>query len=319
MSNLVKMGFTNLQDTEKRMIDTNELVARRIEELAQKMTRPENAGFLEDDPNAEGQIDGFSADGFSAGLFAERVEGLLEDNPEGFGDGMEGDVSGNVIKAAPPENTDNMDEAREQLLAETKGAADAFLADAQEKARHESDQLLAQAREQIEAERTEALSQAKEQGYREGFQKGEQEFTAKQKELADREKALEAQYEELIGKLEPDLVDAIGGAYEALIGTELSSYRKLLLHMVSSAMRNIEGGRDFVVHISPEDYPYVSMEKKQLEAALASPSATLELVEDMTLSHNDCIIETEGGIFDCGLGTQMAELKKRLKLLAYEK
>ena len=62
-----------------------------------------------------------------------------------------------------------------------------------------------------------------------------------------------------------------------------------------------------------------SMEKKKLEAALSSPSATLELVEDTTLSHNECMIETEGGIFDCGLGTQMRELQKRLRLLAYEK
>ena len=72
------------------------------------------------------------------------------------------------------------------------------------------------------------------------------------------------------------------------------------------------------MHISSLDYPYVSMEKKLLEGALPSPSATLELVEDTTLGHNECMIETEGGIFDCSLGTQMAELKKRLKLLAYE-
>ena len=30
-------------------------------------------------------------------------------------------------------------------------------------------------------------------------------------------------------------------------------------------------------------------------------------------------IETDGGIFDCGLGTQLSELKKRLMLLAYSR
>ena len=45
----------------------------------------------------------------------------------------------------------------------------------------------------------------------------------------------------------------------------------------------------------------------------------VEVVEDATLGKNDCLIETENGIFDCGLGTQLAELRQKLKLLSYEK
>lgn len=306
MSNLLKMGSTNLQDSQKRMIDMNELVARRIEELSKKMVQPENAGFFEGETVPEG------AEGdFFSGLSFEAVDGLLGEG--NFGDGL----SGNVIKSGTSEGDKEFE--KEQLLAETKGAADAFLEDARAKAKQESEELLAQARAQIEAEREAALASAREQGYQEGFKKGEGEFNARKKDLAQQEKALRAEYEELVAGLEPDLVDAIGGAYEHLIGVELSAQRNILLHMVSAAMRNIEGGREFVVHISPEDYPYVSMEKKQLEAALSSPSATLELVEDVALEHNSCIIETEGGIFDCGLGTQLTELRRRLKLLSYEK
>ena len=89
LSNLLKMGFANVQSSEKRMIDTNELVARRIEELAAKMAQPENAGFLEgEEMPAEGD------DGFSPGLFAEQIEGLLAD------DDADGTDQGNVIKAS---------------------------------------------------------------------------------------------------------------------------------------------------------------------------------------------------------------------------
>ena len=51
----------------------------------------------------------------------------------------------------------------------------------------------------------------------------------------------------------------------------------------------------------------------------ASPSSSIEIVEDNTLSKNECLIETENGVFDCGLGTQLAELKQKLMLLSYEK
>ena len=45
----------------------------------------------------------------------------------------------------------------------------------------------------------------------------------------------------------------------------------------------------------------------------------MEVIEDISLRKNECLIETEGGIFDCGLGTQLAELSRKLRLLSYEK
>lgn len=295
-SNLFKMGFTTLQEGEKRVIDTNDLVAKRIEALAEKMARPENIGFMETD----------SEDGFSAGLNAELVEGLLvdEDVPEG---------SSNVIKASE-------DKALQQArLAKAEEEAEQILNRAKEAAEAEREELLAQARVQIEEERKTALTQANEQGYAEGLKKAEAELASKLRELEAKDRDREAQYEHLLEGMEMQMVDALTGIYEHLFKVELGSYREILISLLADALRKIEGGKDFLVHISPEDYPYVSMEKKQLMASLASPNASLELVEDITLKKNECLIETDNGIFDCGLGTQMEELGRRLKLLSYEK
>ena len=43
-----------------------------------------------------------------------------------------------------------------------------------------------------------------------------------------------------------------------------------------------------------------------------------EVIEDATLKPNDCLIESDGGIWDCGLGTQMDLLEKQLRILSYE-
>ena len=295
-SNLFKMGFTTLQEGEKRVIDTNDLVAKRIEALAEKMARPENIGFMETD----------SEDGFSAGLNAELVEGLLvdEDVPEG---------SSNVIKASE-------DKALQQArLAKAEEEAEQILNRAKEAAEAEREELLAQARVQIEEERKTALTQANEQGYAEGLKKAEAELASKLRELEAKDRDREAQYEHLLEGMEMQMVDALTGIYEHLFKVELGSYREILISLLADALRKIEGGKDFLVHISPEDYPYVSMEKKQLMASLTSPNASLELVEDITLKKNECLIETDNGIYDCGLGTHMEELGRRLKLLSYEK
>ncbi len=61
------------------------------------------------------------------------------------------------------------------------------------------------------------------------------------------------------------------------------------------------------------------MQKKEIQAESVAGNATVEIIEDISLRKNECLIETEGGIFDCGLGTQLSELSRKLKLLSYEK
>ena len=76
-SNLLKRGFTQLVEEDARVIDTNDLVAKRIRELAAKMQQDEGTGFI-------------------SGLAADKVEALVTDT----GDGEENpQTSGNVIKA----------------------------------------------------------------------------------------------------------------------------------------------------------------------------------------------------------------------------
>lgn len=293
-SNLLKMGFADFQNVEKRVIDTNEMMEQRMEQLAAKQAE-----------SKKNELAG-AQDGFAAGLSAETIEGL-------FGDGdSEDGIGSNVIKAVNSEEY-------EAAIADANAAAEEILEQARTQARAEADELIANAKTQIEKERREALAEAENQGYQEGTQRAERELDVEMRKLAEKERQLEADYDALLKQMEPQFVDAITDVYEHLFHVELSGYREILLHLILSAMRKIEGSRNFLVHVSGEDYPYVSMEKKQLTSAITSPNATLELVEDVTLSHNQCMIETEAGIFDCGLGTQLAELTQRLKLLSYEK
>jgi len=237
-------------EEDARVINTNDLVAKRIRELAAKMQQDEGTGFI-------------------SGLAADKVEALVTDT----GDGEENpQTSGNVIKAG---------EDLQKLKEEAEAEAQKIIEDAKAKA----ESILADARAQ-----------------------------AYQKKAA----GLDAEYQKRMDELEPQFVDTITGIYEHIFDVDLHSYREVLCYLISATMRKTEDNRSFLVHVSKEDYPYVSMQKKQIMAGATAPNSTVEIVEDMTLGKGECMIETESGIFDCGLGTQLSELRQKLKLLSYE-
>lgn len=213
---------------------------------------------------------------------------------------------GNVIKA--------QDDAKE-ILEQARAEAQALLA----QAREEAEQICSKAREEAASEKAQVLSQARQQGYQEGLVKAQAHEGAMEQEYLEKAQNLEEAYQQQIDILEPQFVDTITGIYEHIFQIELSSYREILTSLISTVLHKLEGSRSFIIHVSKEDYAYVSMQKKQLLAGAVSENTVVDVVEDLTLGKNDCMIETENGIFDCGLGTQLSELRRQLMLLAWTK
>ena len=284
--NLVKQMFIVPPEDDKRVIDSNERVEMRLKELAKK-----------------NQEAGGSKGGFVPGLNAEHITVL----PEGEEPG-EPQVEPAIIAEQAQE------EAR-QILEQAAVDAQARIADAQA----EAGKIKKEAHEQAEKERVQILEQAKRQGYEEGLAQAKAEAETLRKEFAKKEQQLEEYYQQQIDELEPQFVDAITDIYEHILGVDLGNQREILAHLISGTIRKIEGAHSFIIHVSKEDYPFVSMQKKQLMAGAAAGNSTVEVVEDLVMKQNECTIETDGGIFDCGLDTQLSELKKRLMLLAYSK
>lgn len=279
--NLLKRGYTCVVEEEKRIIDTNTLMQKRIQEISTQLRQSENRGFQE---------------GFVAGLPAENVSVLLED-----GEGSEG----NVLKA---------NEDAGFILEQARQEAASLLEEAQAQAAG----VLQNARNQAQQEKQRVLEDAKREGYEEGKQRAMQEGAKLQKEFDERKRGLEKEYQKLADHLEPQFIETITGIYEHIFHVDLQSYRDTLVYLIGTTMRKAEGTRNFIIHVSKDDYPYVSLQKKQLTPSEASGSSSMEIIEDITVNKGECLIETDGGIFDCGLGTQMAELRKKLILLSYE-
>ena len=267
---------------EKRIIDTNEIAAKRLETLAEIMKASAEKG---------------NGQGFVQGLDAKEVSLLLEEDAES---------GSNVIKANEPEQASGLvEQAKEEA------------ADIVNSAKEQADTIVKEAIEQAESTKKNVLEEARMLGYREGINRANKEIDALKAELAETERHLREEYETQMKGMEADLVEVISGVYEHIFNVDLSSQREILVHLISATMRKSDSSRSFIIHVSKDDYPFVSMQKKQLMAGVAGINSNVEIIEDMTLTKTQCLIETDGGVFDCGLGTQLGELRKKLRLLSY--
>ena len=296
MSNLYKSAGISLAADTPRVIDSNALAAERAaaeKALAEKESREKRTVPLPEDE-----------DGFSQGLSAVILDNLTED--------LE---NGREASAAAQEEEINRQGG--QVIQEARERAERLAEEMKQQAQFEIENMKKEAADRLTVERERILMETRELGYQDGLDEGKKEIDAIRQELAAQRRQLEAQYDSLIENLEPQFIDTLTGIYEHIFHVELSDYRDIVVHLIADTLRKTDGAKDYIVHVSKEDYPYVSMQEKQLMAGTGA--SLLEVVEDITLSKNQALIETDGGIYDCSLGTQLHELGKKLRLLSYEK
>ena len=274
-----------VQEREVRIINSNDIVAKKLENIAQ---------YVKEDK--EGTLEGV----FSEGIGATEVAVLLKDGEEVTSDLTEGIVTADVGSKADMQITSKM------------------ASDIVQKANEEAEEILSAARKEALEIKNEASKAGQEQGYAEGLKKGEAELSHKMQELDRMKKDLEDDYRNVVEELEPRLVDAITDVYEHVLGIVLEEHREILLHLVNTTLFQMEGVKKFLLHVSKDDYPYISMQKKGLVAGTGITAENVEVIEDFSMKKGQCIIETDGAIFDCGFKTQMEELRKQLKILSYQ-
>lgn len=289
---LYKAGWVRVDGEEKCVIDSNDLVAERIEQW--ENIRRANAAAVPSFDDEEGEGDGEAAE-FVSGIAGEELDALFAD----------GEGSGNVIKAGEAEASREAAEAEaERIVAQ---------------ARAQAMEIETQARHDAEIQRANAIEEGMKQGYDEGYTRGMSEVDGLKQELAERRRQLEAEFDEMLENLEPRFIDTITDVYSHIFGVDLSDNRDILVHLIDATLRKVESSKTFIVHVSAEDYPYVNMQKQTLMEGAVAGRGLIEIIEDIALGKGDCLIETDGGIFDCGLGTQLEELTKKLQVLSYEK
>lgn len=184
-----------------------------------------------------------------------------------------------------------------------------------EAAKAEADEIIEDAKLQAERMREQALSEGKEEGYKAGHEEAYAEITAKQEQLENLEKDLRADYEKQMEELEPALVEVITDVVEKVFDIQFADQKNVLLYLIQNAIMQAGSCKEFRIHVGEDSYPYVSAHKAELMERVGA-DLRLDIIEDTALGENQCEIETDAGVFDCGVGVQMKNLIKEIRTLS---
>ncbi|WP_051211715.1 type III secretion system stator protein SctL [Butyrivibrio fibrisolvens] len=336
MSNLVKGMWVTLDSEDTRIIDNNELSDIKIQESYEEemRRRARQNAQMQAEEGMDGMDDMYEPS-FNEGLSAEPIDRLMEDQ-EGM-DGMDAMPSEMSLSDFDGESG-MMPDSPNQMPGDEYGGQDPSYGggyggsgDMPPNIQKDIDQILNDAQVQANqivadarAQADQILSQAREEGHRQGYDEGFQEGMSKsedkiEKTLQKKEKELEARYERMTQSVEPEMVDTLTRIYEHVFNVSFKDDKEIILHLLQTALSRIESSGSLLIHISPDDYDMITDAKEQLMQNVVSPDTVLELVEDPTLKENECIIETDGGIFDCSVGVELEELGRKIKLLSFDR
>lgn len=262
LSNLYKQQFVIAQDQVKRVINSNAIVAERLELATREMQ----------DTLVPGE------DGFAEGILAEKVT---------------------VAEEEPVDHVALAKSEAEQILAEAKEKADGLLQSAYEQSKK-------------------VLEDAKEQGYQEGQQRQQEELEeirAKlNQEYEEKQDALEQDYRGKFEHMEKDLVDVILDVFNKVFHIQFDNKKHILMYLINNAVLNIEGEKKFRIRVARGNLLFLENHKEEMLDRVGH-DVELEIVADSTMDGNDCVIETESGVFDCSLGVQLENLIKDIRSL----
>ena len=156
--------------------------------------------------------------------------------------------------------------------------------------------------------------EAYKQGYEEGFAKGEVEVQRLQDEAKQTLDDAVQTRDAMLGEIEPTLIDMIIRIVEKIIGTSAALRPQLIQVLIKQAISDISTHGGIKIRVSSEDYPALEKGRDGLLAAIEG-GAEVEIVKDLSLGKNDCIIETPYGTVDCSLDGQLEQMKESLHLI----
>ena len=269
-------------DNDKKVVDSNALISERLVKIRESMNKS-NVGS--------------DGSGFTLGLKAERVEVLIDDNEE------EQEYSEEDIAEINEKASDVLDDAykrAEQIIADAKSEADRILSDSKKK----SADMLEQAKE-------DGMSQALELAR---LQTEELEMNLT-KEYEEKCRKLDAEYDERIKRMEPELVDILLKIFSEVTGVLAKDKKDMILTLVDTVMSGTDVSKNYIIKTSREDAQFLRDNKERIHGTVGR-DINVEIVEDPTLKRNQCLIDTDIGIFDCSLDIQLEKLIDAIKIIA---
>lgn len=283
MSNLYKGSYYYSGETKARVIDSNEAVSAKIVEIKKSMKQN---GYGEKNKDK---------DGFIVGIDAKEVQELISEE-----EAESAENEGMRISADIEYMLNNAD-------MQAKGIVD--------KARYDAAMILTDAKKEADELKRRAQEEGALSGYEEGLNKGKGEIEQLRNQLLSQKKEMEIEYNQLIENIEPQLVETILEVFSNITNVVSADKKDIILSLVNSVMSGDDVGNNYIIRVSREDVKFLRDNKDKIEK-MSRKDIHIEIVEDMSLKKNQCLIDTDMGIFDASLDIQLESLINDIKILS---
>lgn len=291
MSNLIKYQFVNFQKQDSFLVDPEKkgenfvpvkeshVLIRPLEEVEQEEKEKEAGGLIKKEKKTEKS----SAPEKSADEFTTGVP---------------------VV---------HMDEVIEEKKKQAELEAGQIVLEAQEQAQA----ILSRAESEAEQIRNAAHEEGIEAGKSEGMSLAQSEIADIRAKLDEESDQLQREYQSAVNEMEPRYVDILCSLIRKITGVMMDEQKDVLLYLIREAMAEMEPSERYTVRVAPEDAMSLETHRKELTEKLGE--VTVDIQEDKGLAKDECIIETDHQMVDCGVRTQLDNLITTLRMLAQGK
>lgn len=285
LSNLLKGFYFGSEKRDTRVIDSNELITEKLVQIRNTVNN-----------------EGFSSEGFYVGLNPINVSEILDEQNQIIGNEVQNEDVSSIIE---------VEKKKEEIINEAMQEADSIVN------RANDDALSIIENAKAEAERI--LQEAKECGYAEGMQKANQEAEAIRmqviSEFEEEKQRIIAEYKQKEKELEPALVEVILKIFAEITRSVSLDKKDMILTLVNNVMSRGEASRNFVIRASVGDAIFLRENKDKIAGALRN-DIHLEIVSDPSMKRNECLIDTDNGVYDCSLDIQLENLINDIRILS---
>ena len=273
-------------NSDKRVVDSNELISEKIKQLNEKINQTD-----------------IPEDGFFPGLSPVDVSDILEGDEHIIGDKSDEEAQERIEQ--------DKIQKRDSIIAEAKSEAETMI----KKANEDANAIIVQAKSEAEAIRQDA----KAKGLAEGVAKAEAEknafITEKQSEYEALKNQIISEYKQKEAEMEPVLVDTILKIFSEMTHAIALDKRDMILTLVNNVMSRGEVSRNFVIKVCKEDAIFLNENKDKIIGSVRK-DIHIEIVADPSMKRNECLIDTDTGVYDCSLDIQLENLITDIKILS---
>ena len=291
LPNLVKQRYVVENKEQARVIDSNEKMMRLIGQTGEEGFTPGRFAQHVDVVTQEGE----SQDGLSG------LEALLADSDRA--EGEEALSAETMAEQDETKSAQQMKELADDILQQARSQAEELLSDARMNAEQEAETI-------------------KQQAYEQGILQAQEELqTIRQQQTEEHQAILQQQnteYQQQLEQMEPMLVDTILSVMQEVLHVEVEDYRPIILDLVMQTMMQADNPKEFSIYANEENSTFIKENIDHLRT-IAGEETKLEILINHQMSEQECRIETEFGIYDCGFDVQLKNLSNRIRLLSKQK